>query len=57
MTTKSLLQLANTIQAAKLVKHNIKKKPVNVKDITELGVANIVGTSLLKANADLIGGL
>ena len=60
MPTKTLLNLANTMQAANLVGTNVKslkKKKQNTKDIMNLGVTNIVGTSFVKLNADLIAGL
>jgi len=60
MSYKNIMNLIPTIQSASLVGHNIKKlekKEIKTKDIIDLGVTNIVGTSLIKAEADLIGGL
>jgi hypothetical protein len=58
--TKDILNLANTIQAANLVGQNLKqskKKKQSAGDIVGLGMKNVVGTSFIKINADLIGGL
>jgi hypothetical protein len=60
MTYKAIANLIPTIQSASLVSHNLKslnKKKTNTKDIVGLGLKNIVGTSLIKVNADLIGSL
>jgi len=59
MSYKAIMNLIPTIQAAALVSANVKqaKKKQNVKSITELGVTNIVGTSLIQVEAGLIGGL
>ena len=59
MTSKDLLNLANTIQGVNLVATNLKhtKKKSNLKEITNLGVTNIIGTSMIKVNADLISSL
>lgn len=55
-TTKTLIELANTLQAANLVGANYKSinKKQSTKGIINLGVMNITGTSLIKSNADLI---
>ncbi len=50
---KNILNIIPTLQTVRLVKHNLKKKK---KGIVHLGVDNIVGTSLIKANADFIAG-
>jgi len=62
MSYKAIAQLIPTIQAAHLVGENlkeVKKKKTKTKteDILKLGVKNIVGVSLIKINADLIGKL
>lgn len=60
MTYKDIANIIPTVQAAQLAGHNlktIKKKKIDTKDMVELGVTNIVGTSLIKAEADLIGSL
>lgn len=56
-TAKDLLTVANTLQAANMVGHNLKavnKKKSSTKDIVGLGVGNILGTSFVQANAQLI---
>jgi len=48
------------MQSLALVSHNlkvVKKKKKTTKDMVELGVGNIVGTSMIKINADLISTL
>lgn len=60
MSYKDIANLIPTIQSVSLVSENIKvlgKKKSGTKDIINLGIKNIVGTSLIKINADLIGGL
>jgi len=60
MSYKNIMNLIPTIQSASLVGHNLKtldKKKMKTKDIVNLGVTNIVGVSLIKAEADLIGDL
>ena len=60
MTVKDIANLIPTIQAAGLVGHNLKavsKKKTTTKDMIGLGVGNIVGTSLIKVNADIIGSM
>ena len=59
MTIKSIASLANTMQAANLVSHNIKfaKKKSSTKDIVDMGVSNIIGISLIKTTGSLIDGL
>ena len=56
MTIKSIASLANTMQAANLVSHNIKfaKKKSSAKDIVDMGITNIVGVSLIKTTGSLI---
>ena len=59
MSYKDIANLIPTIQSASLVSENLKvlNKKTKTKDILNLGIKNIVGTSLIKVNADLIGGL
>lgn len=60
MTYKSIMGVIPSIQATSLVSENLKaldKKKVNTKDILGLGIKNIVGTSLIKTEADLISTL
>lgn len=59
MTYKKIVGLIPTIQSASLVSHNLKsmKKKQSTKDMIDLGVTNIVGTSMIKINADLIAGM
>jgi hypothetical protein len=57
-TTNDLLRIGNTMMAVNLVGANlkaVKKKKKTTKDIVDLGVSNLVGSSLIKANADFIG--
>lgn len=59
MGTQQILNTIPVIQSASLASYNArllgKKKP-KVKDFVEAAVGTTVGISLLKANADLIGG-
>jgi hypothetical protein len=60
MTVKDIANLIPTIQAASLVNANLKqmkKKKQSTKDMLNLGMSNVVGTSMIKINADLIGTL
>ena len=59
MTYKAIANLIPTMQGVALVSENLKVlgKKNSTKDISELGVKNIVGVNLIKINADLIGGL
>lgn len=57
MTYKNIANLIPTMQSIALVSENIKetkKKKIDVKDITKLGVKNIVGLSLIKETASII---
>jgi hypothetical protein len=59
MPYKNIARLIPTIQAANLVKENLKaidtkKEKGGTKKIVDLGMKNIVGLSLIKLNADLI---
>lgn len=58
MTIKNILNLVPTIQSAALLNENVRvvsKKKVNSKDIVSLGMKNIIGISLIKAESDFIG--
>jgi len=60
MSYKDIANLIPTMQSVALVSHNlkaVKKKKTTAKDMVDLGVTNIVGTSMIKINADLIGEL
>jgi len=60
MTAKDIAGLIPTMQSIALVSENVrvaKKKKVKTKDMMELGMKNIVGTSLIKVNADIIAGM
>jgi len=59
MPYKDIARIIPAVQAAKLAEINVKKskKKSTVKEMVELGTTNIVGTSLIKVNADLIEGL
>jgi len=60
MSYKTIMNIIPTVQAASLVKDNIKdskKKDKKAGDMIKMGTKNIVGTNLIKINADLIGGL
>lgn len=54
------MNLVPVMQSTQLVGENlklVKKKKTSTKDIVGLGIKNIVGTNLIKINADLIGSL
>lgn len=58
--TKDIMNLVPTLQAASLVDANlkaVKKKNKTTKDMLDMGMGNVVGTSMIKVNADLIGSL
>ena len=60
MTYQSIAGLIPTMQGVALVSHNVgvaKKKKITTGDMISLGVTNIVGTSLIKSQADIIAGL
>ena len=59
MTYQDIAKLIPTMQGVALVSHNLKavKKKSSAKDMIDLGVTNVVGTSMLKINADIIAGL
>lgn len=57
MTYKDILNVSNTLMAAGLAGDNyklVKKKKKKLKDYIGQGTKNIVGTSLIKANAEFI---
>ena len=58
--TKDIMNLVPTLQATSLVGENlkaVKKKNKTTKDMLDMGMGNVVGTSMIKINADLIGTL
>lgn len=59
MSYQDIAKLIPTVQAASLVGDNVKSmnKKHSTKDMVGLGVKNVVGTEMLKINAQLIGGL
>lgn len=60
MNYKNIANIIPTIQSAHLVSHNIKaskKKKKTSKDMLELGMTNIIGTNMIKINADTIASL
>ena len=60
MSYKAIANMIPTMQSLALISHNlkvVKKKKKTTKDMIDLGVTNIVGTSMIKINADLIGTL
>lgn len=54
-----LLKLSRTMQATALLEKNLKavKKKPKKKKLTKLALKNIVGTSLIKTQAQLSSGL
>lgn len=60
MSYKEIAKIIPTIQAAHLVKENVKvlkKKKNKPEDMIKMGAGNIVGTNLIKINADVIADL
>lgn len=61
MSYKEIMKILPTLQAVQLIDKNVKtvtkKKKVKIKDVVDLGTTNIIGTSLIKVNADLISNL
>ena len=60
MTTKDIMNLIPTIQSVALVNENlkfIKKKKKKTKDYLGNFGTNIIGTSLIKSQADFIAGI
>jgi hypothetical protein len=57
MEYKNIMRLIPTIQATHLAGQNLKamkNKPMKTKEMMRLGVKNIVGTTLIKTESDLI---
>ena len=60
MSYTAIAGMIPTMQSLALVSHNlkvVKKKKKTTKDMVELGVGNIVGTSMIKISAGMVGGL
>lgn len=60
MALKDIMNIVPMVQSASLVNENAKflnKKKVKTKDIVKLGMKNIVGVNLIKAESDIIGTL
>jgi hypothetical protein len=60
MTTKDIMNIIPTIQSVGLVNENLKflkKKKKKTKDYVYNFGTNIVGTSLIKSQADFIAGI
>lgn len=58
-THDEILRLTNTLMAAGLVGENyrvVRKKKKKMRDIIGLGGKNIVGSALIKSNAEFLGG-
>lgn len=58
MTTKDIMNLVPTMHSMALVGENMKvvnKKKKSSKDLIGLGMKNLVGATLIKSEADLIG--
>ena len=60
MGAKEILQTAQAFQAAALVGDSyalVRKKKKRARDFLGTATRNIVGTSLIKAEADITGGM
>jgi hypothetical protein len=60
MSVKTIAGLIPIMSATALVGENVKvasKKKTTTKDIVGLGMMNIVGTSLIKTQAQMLSGL
>lgn len=60
IANKKILELATALQSTALVGENIKvlkKKKKESKDFIGMGVKNIIGTQLIKEQADIMGTL
>ena len=58
MPYRAIMRIVPIVQATHLIGENValsKKKKISVVDIAGLGVKNIVGTSLIQTEAQLIG--
>jgi len=56
----ALLNLSQAVQAVALLGNNVRvatKKKVKTKDLIGLGITNIVGVGLIKAQADISASL
>lgn len=54
---REILSIIPTLQAAALLSHNARALKKKKKNLTRLGIENIAGTGLIKANADFIAGV
>ncbi len=60
MSLKDIAGLVPTVHAAALLQENVKiakKKDKKAGDLVGLGLKNIVGTSLIKVESDIIAGI
>ena len=60
MVYKEILNLVPVMQSTALLGENmilLKKKKKKSKDFIETGMTNIFGTAMIKAQADMIGGM
>ncbi len=60
MPHRAIMRIVPAIQATQLAGENlkiVKKKDIKTEDIVDVGVKNLVGTSLIQAEANLIGHL
>ena len=60
MTYKKIMEIIPVVQSASLVNMNLKqakKKKQTTGDMLNMGMGNVIGTSMIKINADLIGTL
>lgn len=59
MSYKEILDLSNTMQSVALLGENVNylKKKKKKKGIIGLGVTNIVGTQLIKEQANIVKGI
>lgn len=57
MSYKNIANLIPTMQSLALVNENTKESKKKKKNIVKLGFKNIVGASLIKSNAKIIGEL
>jgi hypothetical protein len=57
MTAKDIMKIVPTVQAVSLVNANLKqlkKKKQTTGDMLNMGMGNVIGTSMIKINSDLI---
>jgi hypothetical protein len=57
MVSKELLNLANDMQSIGLLADNVSFAKKKKKNFVKQGVKNIIGTSFIKSNADIIGSI